>query len=378
MADNLLTQRQQQLQLIAREFTEKYIMPVARKHDQTGEFPWLVIEEAKKAGLHCLVVPNEYGGSEYDSLTIALIAEEWGYGCAGFATGLTGNCIAAYPLLIAGSAAQKKLYFDHIVNGHLACFALTEPSAGSDAGAIATTARPEGDEWVLNGIKCFCTNGGYASINVIFAATGYGEGVKGLSAFIVESKRDGMTVGAAEHKMGIRASNTVELQIKNVRIPRDHLLGNEGEGMQLAMQTLDMARPIVAAIGVGIAKRALHEAIGYIQSQIDYDGKPMSGHQSVRFKLADLATAIEAARQLVHYCCRLKESRAPYSKEAAMAKMFATDTAMRVTADVVEIMGSYGYSMDSVAEKLMRDAKVTQIYEGTNQIQRIVVANKLL
>ena len=257
-------------------------------------------------------------------------------------------------------------------------FALTEPGAGSDAGACATTAKLDGNEWVLNGTKCFATTCGYADIMVIFASTDPSKGVKGLSAFIVEKEREGVIIGAVEHKMGIRSSNTVEIILKNVRIPQDHLLGKEGEGMKLAMKTLDMARPIVASMGVGIARRALEAAVKYAKEYLDVNGKPIGNHQSVAFKLADMATQVEAARQLVRNALRLKDAGMPYTKEAAMAKTYATDTAMRVAADAVELMGHYGYSQDSFVEKLMRDAKVTQIYEGTNQVQRIVISGLLL
>jgi len=378
MTDVFFTPKQLELQRKVKEFTEKHIIPVAREYDESGEYPEWVFKEAHKAGLNCLVIPEEYGGPGYDSLAVGLAVEEWGYGCAGFATGLSANGLASYPLAIAGTEKQKQLYYSRLVAGGKGCFALTEPGAGSDAGAVSTVAKLEGEEWVLNGTKCFATQGGYADIYVIFASTDLSKGAKGLSAFIVEREREGLAVGAVEHKMGIRASNTVELQLKNVRIPKDHLLGQEGEGMKIAIKTLDMARPIVAAMSVGVARRALDEAIKYVKTQLDAEGKSLAEHQSVGFKIADMATQIEAARLLVYHCLRLKDSGQPYSKEAAMAKMFATETAMKVTRDAVELMGSYGYSQDSIVEKLMRDAKITQIYEGTNQVQRIVISGQLL
>ncbi len=378
MADKSLTQEQQRLQLLAREFTAKHIIPVAAEYDKSGEFPLFIVEEATKAGLICNAVPVEYGGAGYDSVSQAAIVEEWAYGCAGFATTLGGNGLSCYPLLIAGTDEQKKLYFSRIVAGGLGGFALTEPGAGSDAGAVATTAKLDGDEWVLNGTKCFATSCGFASIMIIFASTNPSLGVKGLSAFIVEKERPGLIVGAVEHKLGIRSSNTVELLLKNVRIPKNHLLGNEGEGMKIAMKTLDMARPMVASQGVGIARRALDEAVKFAKSQLDVNGKPLAANQSVAFKLADMAIQTEAAKQLVRNCLRLKDAGLPYTMEAAMAKTFATDTGMRVAADAMEIMGAYGYSQDCVVEKLVRDAKIQQIYEGTNQIQRLVISGILL
>ncbi|WP_425059945.1 Acyl-CoA dehydrogenase [Sporomusa carbonis] len=378
MVDMSLTPQQQKVQQLAREFTAKHIIPVAGEWDEKGEFHEFILEEVKKAGLNCMAVPTEYGGPGYDSVTQSIVAEEWGYGCAAFATTLGGNGLSSYPLAIAGTDEQKKLYYGRLVAGGMGGFALTEPGAGSDAGACATTAKLDGDEWVLNGTKCFATTCGYATIMVVFASTDPSKGVKGLSAFIVEKEREGVIVGAVEHKMGIRSSNTVELILKNVRIPKDHLLGKEGEGMKIAMKTLDMARPIVASMGVGIARRALDAAIKFAKEYLDVNGKPIGTHQAVAFKLADMATQVEAARQLVRNALRLKEAGVPYTKEAAMAKTFATDTAMRVTADAVELMGHYGYSKDSFVEKLMRDAKVTQIYEGTNQVQRMVISGLLL
>jgi len=378
MADTLLTPEQQKYQELAREFTAKYIIPVASEYDLSGEFPEFILEEAKKAGLNCMAVPKAYGGPELSSLIQAIVVEEWAYGCAGFATTLAGNGLSSYPVLIAGTDEQKKYFYPFIVNGGMGAFALTEPGAGSDVGSISTVALKEGDEYVLNGSKCFCTTGGYASVFVVFAKTDPTQGARGLSAFIVERDREGLSIGATEHKMGIRSSNTVEVIFKNVRVPADHLLDKEGEGMRIAMKTLDLARPMAGAIGLGIARRALEESIQYAKKRIDINGKPYSAHQAIQFKIADMATQIEAARQLLYYCLNRKEAGLSFSKEAAMAKALATDTAMQAAATAVEIMGEYGYSKDSVAEKLMRDAKVTQIYEGTNQVQRIVIAGELL
>lgn len=378
MIDISLTPEQQKIQQLAWDFTKEHIIPVAAEYDRTGQFPEFILEEAKKAGLNCMAAPKEYGGPEFTSVTQSLVVEAWAYGCAGFATILGGNGLSSYPLLIAGTQEQKKLYYGRLVAGGMGAFALTEPAAGSDAGGCTTVARREGDEYVLNGTKCFCTTGGYASIMVVFASTDLSKGVKGLSAFIVESERPGVVAGAAEHKMGIRSSNTIELLLKNVRIPAGNLLGKEGEGMKIAMKTLDMARPIVGAIGVGVAQRALDEAVKYAKEQLDGSGKPLAAHQSVQFKLADMQIRVEAARQVVRRALSLKDAGLPYSKESAIAKTLASDSAMVVAAEAVELMGSYGYSKDSIVEKLMRDAKVIQIYEGTNQVQRIVIAGQLL
>jgi len=378
MLDMTLTAEQQEIQKLAREFTEQHIMPVDQEWDEKGGFHEFILQEAKKIGLNCMAIPKEYGGAGFDSVTQSIVAEQWGYGCTAFATTLGGNGLSSYPLAIAGTEEQKKLYYGRLVAGGLGGFALTEPGAGSDAGACSTVAKLEGDEWVINGTKCFATNCGYASIMIVFASTDPSKGVKGLSAFIIERERQGVVIGAEEHKMGIRSSNTVELLLKNVRIPKGHLLGNEGEGMKIAMKTLDMARPIVASIAVGVAQRALDEAVKFAKSYMDVNGKPIGSHQAVGFKLADMAIQVEAARRLVRHALRMKDVGAAYTKEAAMAKTFCTDTAMRVSAEAVDLMGQYGYSKDSVVEKIMRDAKVTQIYEGTNQVQRIVISGLLL
>lgn len=378
MADMTLTLKQQELQEVARVFTAEHIIPVASEWDEKGEFHEFIIDEVKKVGLNCMAVPTEYGGPGYDSLTQSVVIEQFGYGCCAFATTLGGNGLSSYPIAIAGTDEQKKLYYGRLVAGEMGGFALTEPGAGSDAGSCSTVAKLDGDEWVLNGTKCFATTCGVATIMVIFASTDPSKGVKGLSAFIVEKEREGVIVGAEEHKMGIRSSNTVELILKNVRIPKGHLLGNEGDGMKIAMKTLDMARPIVASLSVGVAQRALDAAVKFAKEYLDVNGKPIGMHQAVGFKLADMAIQVEAARQLVRNALRLKDAGVPYTKEAAIAKTFATDTAMSVAAAAVGLMGSYGYSKDAFVEKLMRDAKVTQIYEGTNQVQRIVIAGQLL
>ncbi|UWG98090.1 acyl-CoA dehydrogenase family protein [Dehalobacter sp. DCM] len=378
MLDKSLTPEQQEYQQLARDFTAKHIIPVASEYDRTGDFPEFILKEVKEAGINCMAVPKEYGGPGLSSLIQSIVVEEWGYGCAGFATTLAGNGLSTYPVLIAGTDEQKKSFYPYIVNGGMGAFALTEPGAGSDAGGVATVAKREGDEYVINGTKCFCTTGSYASVFIIFASTDPSLGTKGISAFIVEREREGLTIGAVEHKLGIRSSNTVEVLLKNVRVPAAHLLGQEGDGMKIAMKTLDMARPIVGAIGVGLARRAMDECIKYVKERLDINGKPLAAHQNVQFRIADMAIQVEAARQLLRRCMSLKEAGLPYSKESAMAKTFATDTAMKVSAEAVDLMGEFGYSLDSVVEKLMRDAKVMQIYEGTNQIQRMVIAGQLL
>ncbi|MGI5912816.1 MAG: acyl-CoA dehydrogenase family protein [Syntrophomonadaceae bacterium] len=377
--DVTLTSEQQRIQQLARDFTAKHIIPVASKYDETGEFPEEILSEALKVGLFCPGIPEEYGGSGYDLFSQVIVAEEIGYGCGTFGNILSASMPSMFVVLSAGTEEQKKMYFSHFFAGGLTGFSLTEPGAGSDAGAVATTAHLDGDEWVLNGTKCFATLCGYNSIMLVIASTEAVEGAKkGLSAFIVEKERKGLTVGAVEHKLGLRASNSVELILKDVRIPKDHLVGKVGEGLKYALQALDDNRLIIAAISIGMAQRSLDEAIKYCKEYIDINGKPLSAHQTVAFKLADMATQIESARQLIRSVVRLHETGVTHTKETAMAKTVATDTAMNVCIDVVGLMGSYGYSHDSVVEKNMRDCKIFQIFEGTNEIQHLIISRHLL
>lgn len=372
-----LTPEQQELKEKVRAFVEEHVAPVAKQYDETGEFPLPIVEEAAKMGLLKTVVPKEFGGPGMAALSVAIISEELGRGCAGVATTIGGNGLSSYPVLIGGNSEQKHKWFQYLLDGKLASFALTEPAAGSDAGAVQTTAVLEGDEYVINGAKCFITTGGYASVYTVIASTDTSKGVKGLSAFLVEADREGITVGKHENKMGIRASNTVELLFKNVRIPKEHLIGKEGDGFKLAMQTLDSGRINQAAMAVGLIQAALEAVIDFTKGQLK-GGKPLARSQYIQFKAADLCIAVENARNMVYKVCYLKDSGQPYSKEAAIAKTFCTDTAMKVASEAVDILGVYGYMKDSPVEKLYRDVKVMQIYEGTNQVQRIVIANNIL
>jgi len=281
--------------------------------------------------------------------------------------------LSCYPVMIAGTEAQKRFFFTPLVEGGIGTFALTEPEAGSDAGACKTVAQKVGDEYVLNGAKCFATTAGYAKSLCIIASTNPGSGTKGLSAFLVEAGRKGLTIGTVEHKLGIRNSNTVELLLNDLRLPADRLLGQEGEGMKIAMKTLDMARPMVASQAVGVARRVLDEAVQFVRTRY-----PSHARQALQFQLADMEIQVTAARALVRHTCALKDAGHPYSKESAIAKTFCTDVAMRVAAGAMAIMGKYGYSAESPAQRLVRDAKILQIYEGTNQIQRVVIARQLL
>jgi acyl-CoA dehydrogenase len=372
---DLLTPKQQEIQQLARQFVARHIVPVAAEYDRKAEFHEFILEEAGKAGYLSMAIPKEYGGAGYDSVSQALVLEAWGYGCAGFGTTLAATCLSVDSLLVAGTHEQKKLYFAPLVKGGLGAFALTEPGAGSDAGSGTSTAKKVGNEYVLNGTKCFISNGGFASVYVVYAVTDASKGLKGISAFIVERDRPGLSIGAVEHKLGIRSSNTVEILLNDVKIPESHLLGKEGDGMKIAMKTLDLARPPAGALAVGVAQRALDECLKFYRMK--YGTGKMQPGQAAQFRLADMEIQIQAARQLVLYAFALRDSGMPFSKEAAVAKTFCSDAAMRVSTDALNLLGSYGYSGDCVVEKLVRDAKILQIYEGTNQIQRLVIARQL-
>jgi len=370
---SILTAEQKAIQAQAVAFVAKEIIPNAEKFDKTGEFHPFLLDAARESKIFAMAVPMAFGGLEYDALTQAVVLEAWGYGCAGMGTTLAASVLSMDSVLVAGNDAQKKQFFDPMVRGEIGSFGLTEPSAGSDAGNGKSTAVRVGDEYVLNGSKCWITNGGYSSVFVIYALTDPAAGMKGISAFIVEKGTPGFTIGTVDHKLGIRSSNTVELLFKDVRIPAANLLGKEGEGMKIAMKTLDMARPAIASLSLGLAQRALDECVKHLQQLHPEKAQP---GQTLQFKLADMRIEIEAARQLLHHTMNLRDAGLPYSAESAMTKTFSSDVAMKVTTQAVQLMGAYGYT--SVLAKLMRDAKIMQIYEGTNQIQRLVISRAVL
>lgn len=365
------------LKKMIQEFVAKEITPYAIEMDHKGEMRPGLAEKMFEAGILDITVPEEFGGPGVDALSIALVYEELGKGCAGVATSAAANALASYPVLLMGTKEQKELFYSYITDGKLAAFALTEPGAGSDAGAVATTAVKDGDDYILNGTKCFITNGGTADVFVIFANTRKSAGIRGLTAFIVEKKTPGFSAGKKEEKMGIRASNTCELILDNVRIPASNRLGREGEGFKIAMKTLDAARPFVGAVSVGLCQAAFDAAVKYSKERQQF-GKPIASFQLVQAMIADMAMQLEAARLLVYKACWMKDQNVEYSKESAIAKCFAADAAMKITTDAVQVLGGYGYSKEYPVEKYMRDAKIMQIYEGTNQIQRLVIANNIL
>jgi alkylation response protein AidB-like acyl-CoA dehydrogenase len=373
-----LNEEQEAIRKMVRDFVENEIVPVAAKHDHEEKFPMEIIQKMDELGLSNLAVPEEYGGPGVDSLTAAIICEELGRGCVGITTSATCNSLALYPLILGGSEELKQKYLPYICeNGKLASFALTEPNAGSDVSGMTTTAKRDGDYYIINGAKCFITNATYANYYSVFAKTDKSLGHKGISAFMVDRDCEGVSTGKKEEKMGIRASNTAEVIFENVRVPAENLIGNEGDGFKLAMKTLDMARPSVAAQAVGLAQAALEAATKYAKERVQF-GKPIGANQGIQFMLADMAAEIEAARLLVYQAAWLKDQKGDFTKQSAIAKLFTTDVAMKVTTDAVQIFGGYGYSREYPVEKYMRDAKILQIYEGTNQIQRIVIANQLL
>ena len=377
--DFALNEEQLELQEMVREFVEKEITPYAAEMDAENHMRDGLIDKANEMGLLNVIVPEELDGPGLDSIAVATIYEELGKGCAGVATSLAANSLATVPVLLAGTDEQKKMYCDVLNNGGLAAFALTEPGAGSDAGGVSTRAVHNKEEgtYTLNGTKMFITNGGLAEIFLVFANTRKTGGIRGLTAFIVPKDTPGFSVGKKENKMGIRPSNTTELVLQDVVIPESYRVGREGEGFRIAMNTLDSARPFVGAVSVGIAQAALDCAVKYAKERRQF-GQPIASFQMVQGMLADMAMKVETARLMVQKACWMRDQGMEFSKEAAMAKCYAADTAMQVTTDAVQVMGGYGYTKEYPVEKMMRDAKIMQIYEGTNQIQRLVIANKLL
>lgn len=377
--DFALNEEQLELQEMVREFVEKEITPYAAEMDAENHMRDGLIDKANEMGLLNVIVPEELDGPGLDSISVATIYEELGKGCAGVATSLAANSLATVPVLLAGTDEQKKMYCDILNNGGLAAFALTEPGAGSDAGGVSTRAVHNKEEgtYTLNGTKMFITNGGLAEIFLVFANTRKTGGIRGLTAFIVPKDTPGFSVGKKENKMGIRPSNTTELVLQDVVIPESYRVGREGEGFRIAMNTLDSARPFVGAVSVGIAQAALDCAVKYAKERRQF-GQPIASFQMVQGMLADMAMKVETARLMVQKACWMRDQGMEFSKEAAMAKCYAADTAMQVTTDAVQVMGGYGYTKEYHVEKMMRDAKIMQIYEGTNQIQRLVIANKLL
>ena len=373
-----LSEEQKAITKVAHEFAEKEIRPVAAEYDEEEKYPEHFIEKAFEAGMTYLYVPEEYGGQGMDFLTACLVNEELSWGCCGFATILGANGLGVTPLLVAGTEEQKEKYLSDLTSRpSLAAMALTEPEAGSDAAGVKTSAVRDGDVYVLNGTKCFISNGGIADLTTVYAVTDPSRGVRGLSCFLVPKGNPGISGGKKERKMGVRASVTSEVILSDCRVPVEDRLGEEGEGFKIAMKTLDKARVNVASNSVGIARAAFEAAVDYAKQRVQF-GRPIAENQAIQFMLADMSMEIEAARLMYVKAAWLETQGATFTREAAYAKTFCSDMAMRVTADVVQVFGGYGYMRDYPVEKYMRDAKINQIWDGTNQIQRIVMARSIL
>jgi alkylation response protein AidB-like acyl-CoA dehydrogenase len=379
MIDFTLTDEQQAMRELAHTFAEQEIRPVAAELDEHEEFPWELVKKAGELGLTTFAFPEEIGGLGItEELTNCIITEELAWGCAGVATVLGGTHLASIPILLAGTDEQKRRLLKPIVERNGLCaMALTEPEAGSDVAAMTTTARREGDAYILNGAKRFITNGGIADLYVVFATVDRTLGHRGVTAFIVQGDTPGITGGKKEKKLGIRCSHTGEVLLDDVRVPVENRLGEEGSGFKLAMTMLDRSRPMVAAIALGIGRAAYEYARDYAKERVQF-GKPIAVNQGIQFLLADMATKVQAARLMTWWSAKVTETRRPFLYESSMAKNFASDVAMEVATDAVQIFGGYGYIREYPVEKLFRDAKITQIYEGTNQIQKLVVAQQLL
>ena len=377
--DYLLTEQQIMVRDLARKIAKEKIAPVAAEHDEKETFPWDIMKVMAESDLCGVYIEEKYGGLGGGAMELCLVTEELSRACGGIAICFAATALGTYPIILFGNDEQKQKYLPDISSGKkLAAFALTEASAGSDAGAIATTARKEGDHYVLNGVKQWITNGGEAEVYTVIAMTDRAKGARGASAFIVEKGTPGFDFGKKEKKLGIRASATRELIFNECKVPKENILGREGMGFIVAMKTFDKSRPGVAAQAVGIAQGALDHAVKYSRERKQF-GKAISSFQGLQFMLADMATELEAARALTYAVARMVDAGArDVSKESAMSKLFASDVAMKVTTDAIQVLGGYGYMRDYPVEKYRRDAKITQIYEGTNQRQRNVIALELL
>jgi len=374
-----LTEMQVMIRDLCRQVAQDKVKPIREHYDEINEFPHEIVKVFADADLCGVYIGEEYGGMGGGCMELAVTVEELSKVCSGIALALAATALGTFPIILFGNDEQKKKYLPRIASGKsLAAFGLTEANAGSDASGITTTAVLDGDHYVLNGTKQWITNGGEAEIYTIVAMTNKAKGARGASAFIVEKGTPGFSFGKKENKMGIRASATRELVFQDCRIPKANLLSKEGMGFIVAMKTLDSSRPGVAAQALGIAAGALDEAVAYSRQRRQF-GKPIGSFQGVQFMLADMATQVEASRALIYAAARYIDSGAKdISKVSAMCKLFASDTAMKVTTDAVQILGGYGYMKEYPVEKMMRDAKITQIYEGTNQIQREVIALNLI
>ncbi len=363
---------------MAQEFSKKEMRPNAAKYDKGDEWPEEIMQAAFKAGFFSCEIPEEYGGIGLGHMDTAIISEELSWGCAGMFTTIMATSLAFTPVILFGTDEHKRKYLTPFTKklGY-AAFCLTEREAGSDAGALKTKAIKKGDEYIINGSKCFITNGGISDLYVVFALTNPEKGARGMSAFIVPRNTPGLSIGKEEDKMGHRASNTTEVFFEDVRIPAENLLVKEGMGFVIAMKTLDQTRASVGAAGVGVARAALEHVIDYTKTRVQF-GKPIALLQNTAFEIAKMATKVNAARHLVWHAAWLLDEGKSSGKESAMAKCFGSDTAMQVSVDALQLFGGYGYMKDYPMEKLVRDAKLLQIYEGTNQVQNLVISREVI
>jgi acyl-CoA dehydrogenase len=374
--DFALTGEQKMLQALARDFARKEIAPAAEHYDRTGEFPLPVIEKARQAGLINTNIPLDYGGGGASLIEEALVCEELAWGCTGISTSILINNLAAIPIIVAGSEEQKKEWLSRMTSGQLGAYAVTEPAAGSDVAGMLSTAVKKGGEYVIKGSKTFISNASYSQFFVVFAYTDKAAKHRGMSAFIVERDRPGFSVSKKFDKLGQRASDTAEITLDEVVVPEANRLGKEGDGFKIAMRVFDRSRPTVAASAVGLAQRALDECVKYAKERTTF-GAPIWQHQGIGFMIADMAMNVEAARLLAWRSAWLIDQGQPNTKYAAFAKAFAADTAMKTAVDAVQVFGGYGFMKEYPVEKLMRDVKVFQIYEGTSQIQRTIIVREL-
>ena len=359
------------------DWLKNEVAPVCGEYDEKNEFPEKLYEQMTELGLNIMCTPEEYGGLDLSAVAQTLIAEQLGRYEVGLGSAVGANASATHLMNQFGSPEQKKIFFDILVNGGWAAFCLTEPNAGSDAGSVTTTAEESEDGYVINGTKCFITNGGIAGVYLVFASMDRSLGVKGISCFLVERDREGISIGKHENKMGIRLSNTTEVVLDHVKVPKDHLIGLQGKGYKMAMATLCESRVNVGAMGTGLAARALDEAIAYAKTRVQFK-RPIADLAVIQNMLADMAMQVAAPRQLVYHTAELIDAKLPFAKYSSMSKCFGGDTAMKVALDALQVLGGYGYMKEYPMEKLVRDAKILQIYEGTNQIQRVVIAKEIL
>jgi len=377
--DFYFSDEQRMIRDLARKVAREKVAPHAAYVDETETYPELSIQAIIDAGLFGVWVPEEYGGTAMGCLALSLVSEEIAYACAATGTQYLDQALGGLPILLAGTEAQKAKYLPRLATGELlSAYSLSEPEAGSDAAGLRTTAVRKGDHYVLNGSKQWCTNGDHAGVVCVFATVDPGKRAKGVTAFLVEAGTAGFTVGKKEKKMGIRGSPTVALHFTDCAIPAGQRVGAEGEGFTLAMRTLDITRPATGALALGIAQAALDAAVGYARERKQF-GQRIGDFQGIQFMLADMAMQVHAARLMIHHAARqLDGGFSGNTYEASMAKCWAADAAMKVTTDAVQIFGGYGYTREFPVERFMRDAKIMQIYEGTNQIQRVVIARDLL